>query len=1510
MRRLNIRLMGILLLSGTLLAGAAYAVHEYQVKRNAGSLLVQAERALANDDLRFAMDNYARYAQLVPQESAEPLAKLGVLQADAGQLGQAYRSFEQSLFRNPRQDDIRHRQVELALGLRRYAEARQHIDALLPSRPQDGRLRQWRADCEVGLAHFETAEKFYKEAIETDPGLVEAYARRALNLHDQLKSPLEALHVLNAMVEANPEIAQAYVLRGAYRLAWLDGVRRGDFDSSSNVDPDDPEDPDVQPPLTESLVIDEIVADARTALRLSADDESSIQFAMSALFADISRRKPLDDEAAAEKERSQIVALQDEIRELGKRGIEHFPKSLMLYTKLADLEIQDREPDAAIQWLTLGLENLPKEPTLLWNLATLLAEAGRVEEAQAHLATLQTTDYPVAPVKFLAARLLVAEGDWKKAAAGLEAVRATLVSWPMLAKQADFLLGKCYQRMRRPDLQLSAYRRASSTDPEWVEARVATAEALFANGQIDEAINEYVAAARMPNVPVSVLLRIPQLIMIQNRRRAPAEQNWTTVSEALEHLKRINGNLPQVVLLEAEMLLARNQEARARQLIETKVAAAPEATELWLALAALAERRGEPAVAGQLLQDCRSKAGDSIAWRLAKARHTMTYDRSEAAEEIARMSNAVDDFSTDEQAELLTGLAVMALSIRDLPQATRLAQAVIAADPKNLQARLVLLEIASGEKNLTLVTSLVADVESMEGEQALAQYFKARKLVIESGAETTGARPSAQLDEAKRLLIEAQRGRPTWSAVPLLLGQIYDAEHNADAAIQSYAEAIRLGERSLAVVGRTSDLMYRAGRFAEANDMIRLLQDQKDPLSGGIKRLAADIALRVDDTTRAVDIAREVARESKDSRELVWAGRILESLGENSQAEASYRRAIDLTPAADEPRIALVQYYSRQKETQKVEDAIAEAEEKIQGENRDYVLGEMYESIGRMKLAEERFLAASDAARDDVRISRRVVEFLLRNGRMEEAEEPLRRLIESKAIRPEIRAQCRRELAFTLAQHRSEEDCQEALEILAKNKDESLPEALAAVSRENDLRTRAAVLTLRASDDSRQEAVKILEPIVKSRGDNAPLELSEEQFLLAQLYWSLRQKPQAMSQLKSLVVTLSSDPRIAAGTRDPRRDQANRLQYAKYLAKFIQYMLDDENDDDDQPPDVEEAEIWLSRLRAIAPRDFVTIQLTAQVLMAQKRYTDLLTMVEGYLNDTGLEEDEKERRVVNSALLLENMAALLNLPGPVEEAETRSSFAVRFLERSASLYDMHFQQSPRDWLSVAAFYARQNRIGKALDLLEREWRSGRPNQIMTITAMIITSGKTSVDDWPRAEKVLRDALVYHDRPVVLLLGLADLQSWRETVPAEAKDECYDEAEVLYREVLEKEPRNPVAMNNLALLLALRGGREQEPLRLINQAIASAGNDPALLDSRATIYMALGEPQKAAADLVKALQGRETALGLFHVAQVKQRMGQLKEARQRLAQALDTGLVPEALHPLERPFLKQLQSELL
>src|SRR5204863_3955813 len=137
MRTFNFRLLGLMALGMALVSGTAYAVHEYQVKRNADVLLREAGLARERKDWNEAIDFLERYVVLVPKNNAGPLAELGLLQADVRRVGEAYRSLESALRQDAARDDVRRRLVDGAMTLGRFPDARHRVDVLLKASTDD-----------------------------------------------------------------------------------------------------------------------------------------------------------------------------------------------------------------------------------------------------------------------------------------------------------------------------------------------------------------------------------------------------------------------------------------------------------------------------------------------------------------------------------------------------------------------------------------------------------------------------------------------------------------------------------------------------------------------------------------------------------------------------------------------------------------------------------------------------------------------------------------------------------------------------------------------------------------------------------------------------------------------------------------------------------------------------------------------------------------------------------------------------------------------------------------------------------------------------------------------------------------------------------------------------------------------------------------------------------------------------------------------------------------------------
>jgi tetratricopeptide (TPR) repeat protein len=1451
MRTVNFRLLGLLMLVTAVLGAAAYSVHGYQVKRHADVLLREANLAKEREDWNGAIDYLERYVMLVPENNVGPLAELGLLQADARRVGQAFRTLENVLRQDASRGDVRRRLVQVAIAIGRFPDARHHLDVLLKESHDDSELFGLKAQCQAAMREYPEAAASLAQAIEKSPEHVEYSAQLASLLHGPMKDPMQAFTVLDKMVAENPELPMAYVIRGSYRLEHRNDIPASaaaipsESDDESAVQAADATSPENGTPLdNEAVVLKAALADARQALVLAPDDEAVLVFALRCLLANDQR-----DEAGA----------------LAQRAMDLHPKNPFVYAALAEIELKKGDRDQAVTWFQRGLEAIPNEHNLLWNLSNVLIEDKQIPEAEKNLDKLRALGYPRPPIACLEARILIQQGKWFDASKRLEGVRASLAEWPELSKDADLRLGICYEQLGRTDLQLTAYRRAANVDSRWVPARLGVAGALLSVGRIDEALEEYQQIAALPSAPASVLAQLSRLMILVNLRRDPSDRDWNTPRRLLDRLEEIDRESTAVPVLRTEILLGLGEDQKAEDLLIAARDSSPKTLEFWLGLMALAERRGDATRAEQFLDEAQAAVGDSAQIRLARARHLVYRQRSEAKDSLRELAKATEGLTKDEQTALYAGLAGWTLAIGDFDETERLCTLVADEQATNLRVRLLLFELAFRAGRTEAMERVLTQVEKIEGQGPLWNYGKAVQFSVLAQRD----KQPEKYELAKGHLKDARIARPDWSPLPLLLARINDAQGEEDVAISNYSQAIELGEQDPSVVSRAVALLYQRRRFAEADRLIRTLQERQSPFSSEMTRLATEISLRLNDRERALALVTKAASASKDQNEHIWAGRVLSALGKNEEAETSMRRAIELDDTAAAAWVALIQHLGRTLQIQKAEAALVEAETKIKPEEAPLALAQALESIGRLEEAEAKYKAALEQTPDEIPLVRRLGDFYVRHRKVQDAEPLFQRVVNAtEGATDDDRAWSRRNLALVLIAKGNPEALKDALKLV----DENL--TLAPTS-DVDLRAKAMVKALMPEPAAKREAAEIFEKILADERSQAAEGTAESRFVLVQLYMSLRDESKAISHMRKLMAAQGDEPR--------------------YIAYYIQFLM--------TRNEIGEAELWLNRLAKIAPQGFTTLVLGTEIQFLRRRYDDLLNSISSYVSSSTGKEANQEERTRLAATLLETYGNRLKQPMGAQGADAapEENWSARFMERAGELLRGYTEARPQDTLALAAFYGREGRHDESLDLLEKEVLTARPEKIAAVSATLLESAAATKEQFLRTEQLLQVALEKNSRPLVLILALADLQNWWEK---------YDEAERSYREVLQAKSDNVAALNNLALLLALRGRDGREALALIEKALKIAGPNPALLDTRATVYcLALGDPRRAADDLSRALKRRPDAATYFRQALIELRLGNVEGARQSFAKGTELGLQITRLHPLERPLFRQLETEL-
>jgi tetratricopeptide (TPR) repeat protein len=224
---------------------------------------------------------------------------------------------------------------------------------------------------------------------------------------------------------------------------------------------------------------------------------------------------------------------------------------------------------------------------------------------------------------------------------------------------------------------------------------------------------------------------------------------------------------------------------------------------------------------------------------------------------------------------------------------------------------------------------------------------------------------------------------------------------------------------------------------------------------------------------------------------------------------------------------------------------------------------------------------------------------------------------------------------------------------------------------------------------------------------------------------------------------------------------------------------------------------------------------------------------------------------------------------------------------------------PERLLALAGFLARQNRVSEALD----RWQQiqGLPPEAFGGAVVgLLRAGQPTEKDIARVQTFLQEALEKNPKSTVLRLQLADVH-----------DLCgrFDDAKSCYRAILQEEPNNVMALNNLAWLLAQTPSEAGKAEKLINRALDVMGPRPELLDTRAIVHLALGKSGAAIADLKTANADTPSATRYFHLARALHLAQQPAQALKAFEKAKATGLEIKQLHPSERVEFDRIKKEL-
>jgi tetratricopeptide (TPR) repeat protein len=1439
-KTLNVRYLVGLVLVLAAAATAVYFAHRRQAGKLAEAYLHQADAAEKDGQAGKAADYLRRYLAMQPADT-DARARLGLILAKqaktANQMVEAYLVLEQVLREDGNRTDIRRKTIKLAmdprLGL--YPEARGHLEALgVGTDSKDGELEDLYGQCleatgEYGMIGDDTKGAYgaYRRATRSNSTLVDAHARLAYLLLKRLNDQKKADELIENLTRDGSNAAnyKAYLVAAAYwkersltgLVSEADELKKRHKAAVENARRLAANEPEVL------LAVADLAHTEADALAMTGKREDAEQ-----------ARKVLEDAAVVLRQgianapnvAPDPQASDDQAEQADRRRA----AVAWMYRMLTATEVRAGHLPEAEAAARKGAEAFPDDPEMAVTLADVLIRRGDLDGAGKQLDQLDKAGYSAAVLGYHRARVQAAREQWREASQTLErVVAADPTKLPdSIRGQANKLLGDCYERLGQPDRQYEANRRAvpaNPLDPLWGAASAGMASALVAMGRTDEALPVYERVARYyPATWVTVgRLRLAKVL-----RDGGPKPDFSGVEDALRYARAGGAALVEADLLQADLLVARGETDKARELLRASRDTNEKAIEPWVGLALIESRGKDPGKAADLLRQAEAKFGDRVEIRLARARLTSAAPTPQAAEQIKQLAAGAERFSAPDRRRLLRTLAEMAQALGLKDVADKLWGEVVDAFPNDLGVQLALFDRAMRGDDENAMGKAEREILRLDGPQG--QYALATRVMTLLWKARRGDKSG--LAEATELLAGLERDRGGWSRVPLWQAMALDYQGKLDQAIPKYRQAVDMGERDPEVIRRLAEYYVGRNQFDDAEQVFKKLPEGA-AADSRFQTVAAELAIKSHDEARlktALAAAeRDAQKDPKDYRKQLWIGRLRWQAGQRKEAEAPLNRAVELAGDRPEPWVALVQYLVAEGRKADAATKVEEAKARIKGDAAGLTAAQCYELLGSRKQAKEVYDRLLVDRKDDAAVLRAAASFFQRTGDLKTAEEALKRLDAAPTRTPEDAAFVRRSLPVVIAAQGGIENARKALELLGP-----LAEGAAAGSAE-DQRARAVTLALQPDLKSKREAVRLLE----ESGGRRPLDPAER-FLLAQLYAVTGDWPMARARLAALL----QDP----AARD------NPLFVSYYAMGLI------------REGDKDEAETWVKKLEDLRPDSLQAAELRARLLVVQgdrAKARDVLTRL----------ADRKDAPALGVAVLLEQLGI----------GDAAEPFYKRFVEETKP-------KQPEAVLILATYYARQNRLKEALDICREAWTTCKPEVVAEacVTALysVQNPDKGQVKqaiDWVEEARGKKDSAVLSRARGNLQNLLAD---YKATIAG-------------YQEAIRKNPRDAIALNNLAFLLSLTDGKHDEALKLLERAKAVVGPAPTILDTEAIVSMAKGEPQKAVELMTEVVAQAPSGVGYFHLAQAYLKAGKRIDALSAWKQAKSRNFKISDLHPLER-----------
>jgi cellulose synthase operon protein C len=926
-------------------------------------------------------------------------------------------------------------------------------------------------------------------------------------------------------------------------------------------------------------------------------------------------------------------------------------------------------------------------------------------------------------------------------------------------------------------------------------------------------------------------------------RRFGGDASLKELESGLESVRADDANV-HAVLAKVELLHRRQKTGDALRLTQQYLLRHKNQVEVLALQVRLIDGFYGPDRAAAALAEVEGRVGDQADFRVAKLRLLAT--RPEGAGLGAfSITGDLDKLNPEERSRILTELVTACGSTGDVAKLAEALDRLRAARPDHLPARSALLSYALATGNEAAINVLLPEIASIEGANGKAsRLFGLERSIVSRDYAT-----------ARTQLEQLTKSFPGDPIALFLGGRVEELTGNSAVALKLYTDSLNAGlldlpvEMLIASLATGDATERKVSVFVEQSPLFdRLRLDLDRSLIRSLLPLAAASARSglVDQLINGNPMA--------SAPELVWLGRLAQQHGLSRHAEKTLARATAIAPLSDEAWSARLAYHASRQDMAKVQELIVQARQTLPTNEGTMILAKALETAGLKAeaLGQVQAAVAMEPANADAR--RQLIQRLSQTGRIAEARQQLQSMVDQPGIAAQDAVWARRTLAINLTVAPSWEAFQKSVQLLELNKNNG------AMS-DDDLRATAAVFAAQrtrplADKSARQEAIRHLNEIKTKQADDL--------VLLARLH---RGEGDATNYLRI--------------TTQLERDFGNDFGSQYYLAQ--------EALRGDEPTN---ADRHISVMQRLDPARFETLVIRSTRLALAGQAEPAMSVLDQYIRD-GQDGPPRAARQVRCGHAVFDMLTSYPLAEQPAAASALRAAAIQW-------YRAGIGRDPQALLHSVILMCKAGRTADALEFLQipgiRTAFSVEAQAAGFATAA--RQGEANAQQLQAIERQLKAWLQKQPTSIALQLALADLYEAQKQV---------SKAIFIYRDVLERDPNNVNALNNLAWTSLGDPAKMADAQRMINAAIDRNGHLDELLDTRGRLLFADGKQAEGLRDLHEAAMGSPSAGRFFQLAVLHRRSNQPEAAAAAMKLARRYGLTPADVMPQDAADYREMMA---